>query len=242
MVFDFYEKTGSLISPGDIFEVLPYVRVPSPLKVARKVSFSLPQKTEKYKVQGELREILEVGKHTPDPAFDFDPKKQGEEAISSARITKAIFLTWGSEVEDDQRSGKLHKKDWLIAPVFSLAGLENQKATDQRTGETIEVAEATRAGKSPKYFPLQPFPDQESGGHYYVDFRKICPLSATYFYNVPRKWRLAPPALNDFYNQMMWFFTRQRVFFEPVKCKACGAPVDLRVVFEGQPINGEAEQ
>jgi len=241
MVFDFYERTGTLISPGDIFDALPYVRVPSPLKVARKVTFSLPPKSEKYKVQGELREILEVGKHTPDPDFDFEPKKKGEEAISTARMTKAIFLTWGSEVEDDQRSGKLHKKDWLIAPVFSLAGLENLKARDQRTGEIIEVAEATRAGKSPKYFPLQPFPDQESGGHHYVDFRKICPLSATYFNNVPRNWRLAPPALNDLYNQLMWFFTRQRVFFEPVKCKNCGVPVDMRVVFEGQPINGEAE-
>jgi hypothetical protein len=232
----FYEKVGSLISPGDVFDALPYIRIPRPLKVSRKVAFSLPPRC---KIQGELREILEVGKHHPVPQFDFDPKGQGEEVLSTGKISKAIFLTWGSEVEGDERSGKLHKKDWLIAPVFPLAGLENFKTMDARTGEMIQVAEATRAGKSPKYFPLQAFPGEESGGSYYVDFRKISPLSATYFKGVPRRWRLAPVSLNDFYNQLMWFFTRQRIFFEPVRCIHCGTPVDLRVVFEGQPTDGE---
>ncbi|MGA2608020.1 MAG: hypothetical protein ABSH01_11260 [Terriglobia bacterium] len=232
---DFYAKAGSLISPGDIFDGLPYIRVPSPLKVSRKVSFSLPPK---YKLEGELHEVFEVGRHNPTPGFNLDPKGQGEDVLSTARMSKAIFLTWGSEVEGDERSGRLYKKDWLIAPVFPLAGLEGLRIRDRRTGDVIEVAEATRAGKSPKYFPLQPFPREEIAGYYYVDFRKLCPLAASYFSGLPRRWRLSPAALNDFYNQLMWFFTRQRVFFEPVKCRNCGTAVDLRVIFEGQPVDG----
>jgi len=40
-------------------------------------------------------------------------------------MSGAVFLTWGSEVEDDERGGKLHKKHWLIAPAFSLGNLNN---------------------------------------------------------------------------------------------------------------------
>jgi hypothetical protein len=179
MVPPFYERAGSLLSPGDIFETLPHIRVPSPIRIARKIRFTLPRR---WKFDGELREILEVGKHHPDPEFDFDPRGDGEETLSIGKMSKAIFLTWGSEVEDDERSGKLHKKDWLIAPVFPLLGLQD-KVIDTQTGETLSAA--ILAAKSPRYFPLKPFPGEAAPG-YYVDFRKICPLAATHFQNLPR--------------------------------------------------------
>lgn len=230
----FYEKTGSLISPGDLLASLPYVRVPKPLQVARKYRYSLPAK---YKVQGDLREILEVGTHVADPEFDFEPHGEGEDVLSRAKVSAAIFLTWGSEVEDDERRGNLQRKDWLIAPVFSLAGLE-ERVPETRTGETVLLGDVIRQGMSPRYFPLRSLPGEESAG-YYVDFRKICPLAATYFQGVERQWRLAPAALNDFYHQLLWFLTRRRIFFGPVKCGHCGGEVDLNVVFEGQPIEPE---
>lgn len=229
----FYAEAGSLISPGDLFDRLPYIRMPSPVKVARKYAGSLPKRAS---IQGELREVFEVGKHSPNPDFNFEPP--GEEVISNGKMAMAIFLTWGSEVEDDERSGKLHKKDWLIAPVFPLADLEGIEQQDSSTGAKFRISEAIRAGKSPRYFPLQPIPQVQSSG-YYADFRKIVPLAATHFKGLRRKWRLAPPALNDFYHQLIWFFTRKKIFFEPIRCARCGEPVDLGVVFEGQSLDPE---
>jgi hypothetical protein len=232
MAETFYEKTGQLISPGDLFDPLPYTRVPKPLRVARKVARTLPRS---FAIQGELREILEVGKHHPDPEFNFEPP--GEETVARSPMTRAIFLTWGSEVESDQREGKLHKKHWLVAPIFPMDGLEVE-TKDSRTGGTVDVAEVIRTGQTPRFFPLPPLPQEESKG-FYVDFRKICPLAATYFEEHPRSWRLAPTALNDLYHHLMWFFTRRNIFFGPISCPHCHAPVDLGIVFEGQPINPE---
>jgi len=223
MLPDFYERAGSLLSPGDIFDRLPYIRVPNPIRVARKVAFS---PTKRAQIQGELREILEVGKHQPNPPFNFDPP--GEEMLANGRMAKAIFLTWGSEVEQDERHGHLHKKDWLIAPVFSMVGI---RADD---------ANAIRSAQSPRFFPLSSLPT-ETVSEYYVDFRRICPLSATHFQGLPRAWRLSRVALNAFYHQLLWFFTRKKIFFQPIPCTKCGHPVDLGTVFERQPINPEQE-
>jgi hypothetical protein len=237
MADSFYDRAGQLLSPGDIFDRLPYIRLSKPLKVARKPRVTLPARL-KQKITGELREIFEVGKHEPTPSFAFESK--GEEILSNARMSKAIFLTWGSEVEHDERSSNLHRKDWLIAPVFPLNPLEGKQITDAHSGKTMDRADVIRAGKSPRYFPLQPLPDQDSH-EYYVDFRKILPLAATHFQSLPRSWRLAPRALNDFYSQLLWFFTRKKLFFGPVECSSCGKPVDLGITFEGQPVGPENE-
>jgi hypothetical protein len=232
MAEHFYEKTGKLISPGDIFEMLPYVRVPKPLRVARKIRYTFKDGT----VQGELREILEVGKHKPTPDFDFSPP--GEDVLSNGKMSRAIFLTYGSEVEGDERGGNLHKKEWLIAPVFSLSVFEGKTLADPITGDIINLVDAVRDRKSPKYFPLEPLPGQDSLG-YYVDFRRICALAATHFQEAARPWRLGQVALNEFYHQLIWFFTRREIFFQPIQCNKCGARVDLNIVFEGQPVDPE---
>jgi hypothetical protein len=229
MAEPFYEKAGSLLSPGDFFDRLPYHRVPKPLRVARKIT--LPKS---YKIPGEVRVIHEVGRDTPKPDFNFDPP--GEEILSNAKMAKAVFLTWGSEVEDDERSRELHKKDWLIAPVFPLSPLEGAKVIDPSSGSMIRMVDAIRTAKSPKFFPLPSFPN-EGPEEYYVDFKKICPLAATHFQGIPRQWRLSRVALNDFYHQLIWFFTRKQIFFEPIKCKGCGNLVDLGLTFEGQAID-----
>lgn len=234
MVAVFYDKAGSLISPGDIFDELPYHRVPKPLRIARKFSGSLPKGVS---VKGELREVFEYGRDNIDPPANFEPP--GEDILSNAKMAKAIFLTWGSEVEDDQRSGKLHKKEWLIAPIFPLSALMGVEFRDSKTGQKVKLVEAIQAGRSPKYFPLKPLPGDDEPMGYYVDFRRLCPLAATHFANVPRQWRLGAAALNDFYHQLIWFFTRREIFFRPVQCKGCGKMVDLGIVFEGQPVEPE---
>jgi hypothetical protein len=219
MTTSFYERAGQLLSPGDIFDNLLTIRVPKPLRAARKVPFTLPSR---FTIKGELRDVFDPAKHNPDPPFG----QPGEEVLVNGKLAKVIFLMWGSEVEQDERHGSLSKKDWLIAPVFSLEGIARDDA------QTI------REGKSPRFFPLDKMPNEDSGG-YYVDFRKMFPLAATHFQDLPRQWRLSPAALNDFYHQLLWFFTRKRIFFGPLNCSKCGTEVDLAVVFEGQPINPE---
>jgi hypothetical protein len=234
MAHPFYDKAGSLISPGDIFDQLPYTRIPKPLRVARKFSGSLPKGVG---VRGELREVFEYGRDRIDPPPNFKPP--GEDVLCNTKMAKAIFLTWGSEVEDDQRSGKLPKREWLIAPVFALSALKGAEFTDRLTGQRVELVEVIQGGKSPKYFPLQPLPGDSDPLGYYVDLKRLCSLAATHFVNVPREWRLGSAALNDFYHQLMWFFTRREIFFRAVRCKGCGRFVDLGIVFEGQPVEPE---
>jgi hypothetical protein len=231
----FYEKAGARLSPGDIFQSLPIARLPKPLRVVRKVKITLPPKI-KSAVRGDLREIFEVGKDVPNPGYNFD--SPGEETVSYSRISMAIFLTWGSEVDSDVIAGKLNKKDWLIAPLYPLGAFDGKALSDPRTGSKVDLGQVIREGKSPKYFPLPSFPNDNSSG-YYVDFRKIFPLAASYFEGLQPIWRLAPMALNDFYSQLLWFFTRKKIFFGPVPCEKCGAQVDLGVTFEGQRIEGE---
>ena len=226
----FYEKPGSLLSPGDIFKSLPYIRTQKPLRIARKPSHTLP-KGFQGRIKGELREILEVGQPGISPPINFRPP--GEEVLANAKIARAIFLTWGSEVEDDQRRGSLHKRDWLIAPVFSLSELKDIKVPQTE----ILMVDAIREGKSPRFFPLEAFPGTQE--ELYVDFRKICTLAADYFDHGSREWHLTHHALNDFYHHLIWFFTRKRIFFEPLRCSNCGELVDLEIEFEGQPIEPE---
>jgi|SRR5271157_3493107 len=234
MAHPFYDKAGSLISPGDIFDRLPYARIPQPLRVVRKFPGSLPKGVT---VRGELREVFEYGRDNIDPPAKFEPP--GEDVLANAKMAKAIFLTWGSEVEDDERSGGLQKKEWLIAPVFALSAHKGAEFTDRLTGQRVNLVEAIRDGRSPKYFPLQPLPGDIDPLGYYVDFKRLCSLAATHFVNVPREWKLGGAALNDLYHQLIWFFTRREIFFRPVRCKACGNPVDLGIVFEGQPVEPE---
>jgi hypothetical protein len=230
MPLSFYEPCGSLISPGDILDKLPPVKLPPALRVARKWSYNLPPK---YRVTGELHEVLEIGKNLDLQRSRLD--SAGEQILVSAKAARAIFLTWGSEVEDDERSGKVDRKDWLIAPVIPItAELRQQKVPT--TNET--VIDAIMGNKSPHFFYLPSIPEENSIDHY-IDLRKICPVAAGHVRKLDRKWRLSGPALNDFYHQLIWFFTRQKIFFAPLECGACGAEVDLNVIFEGQPVDPE---
>lgn len=226
----FYEPCGSLISPGDILADIPPVKLPIPLRVARRWSYNLPTK---YKVQGKLHDVLEIGKDMDIRTSELSGA--GEEILLHTKTSRGIFLTWGSEVEDDERSGKVDKKDWLIAPIFPVT-LELSRQTVVGTVETM--AAAIRGNKSARFFFLPSLPIGEGGDHY-VDFRKICPVAAGHVRGISRTSRLSSPALNDFYHQLIWFFTRKRMFFEPLMCDSCGAKVDLNLTFEGQPIDPE---
>jgi len=232
----FYIAAGPLLSPGDFFDYVPYVRVSDPLRVARKPSYSLPKT---YKITGELREILDPEKHAIHPPLNFEAP--GEEILVAGKKSRAIFLTWGSEVEDDERRGNLHKKDWLIAPVFPLRELENVLVPSDGTEKKILITDAIRERKSARFFPLAAFPGAaaEDQVGYYVDFRKISTLAASHLHGVNRQWHLGTQAFDNFYHHLIWFFTRKRVFLGPIACTKCGEQVDLGITFEGQALEPE---
>jgi hypothetical protein len=224
-----YQPSGSLISPGDILDKLPPVKLPTAIKVARKWAYNLPAK---FQVKGELHDVLEVGKNLT--LQDSKLGGMGEQVLVATKTSRVIFLTWGSEVEDDERSGKLDKKHWLVAPITPITDELRRQRTEN--GETI--ADAIVGNKSPHFFYLPCLPGDEPS-EYYVDFRKICPVAASHVQRIDRKWRLSSLTLNDFYHQLMWFFTRQKIFFEPLSCSTCGARVESNVIFEGQPVEPE---
>jgi hypothetical protein len=226
----FYEPCGSLISPGDILDKLPPVKLPPTFRVARKWSQSLPPK---YRVRGELHEVMEIGKDLS--VEDSLLNGAGEKILVAAKTSRVVFLTWGSEVEADERGGKVDKKFWLVAPILVIPPEAYQQKISA-AGET--TADAIRGNKSPRCFYIPSLPG-EATGDYYVDFSKICPVAAGHVRKIARNWRFSPYSLNDFYHQLIWFFTRKKVFFGPVECHACGAGVDMNLIFEGQPLDPE---
>jgi hypothetical protein len=232
----FYIPAGTLLSPGDLFDYAPYSRLQTPLKVARKPAFSLPKT---YHISGELRELLDPAKDSFKPPLNFAPP--GEETLATVKMARAIFLTWGSEVEDDERRGQLQKKDWLIAPVFPLSDLENVFVPQDGENPRIRMVQAIQEKKSPRFFPMEPYPDDEAGSGYYADFRKLSCIPASQLHQLSRKIHLSPQALDGFYHHLIWFFTRKRVFQQPYLCPECGKAVDLGMTFEGQPLDAEQD-
>lgn len=107
MAESFYEKSGSLLSPGDLFDTLPYVRVHHPIAVARKPAHTLP-KGFASRITGELREIFQVGKHEPHPPFHFHAP--GEEILVGAKTAGAIFLTWEARSRTISGGGHFTRK------------------------------------------------------------------------------------------------------------------------------------
>jgi|ERR1700682_5517691 len=219
----FYERVDARFSPGDFLEDIPFSRTRHPLKVARKPNVQVPNIRA---FTGELREIFEVGKHNPTPPFRFSPP--GEEALSNAKKTRALLLTWGSEIDSDLNSGKKNKKDWLVAPIFPLSDLNGQFAQ----GTRIEMPKAIRSGAVAKFFLVPSYPTD--GQDYYVDFKRICYVAVPHIETQTRIWRFNGAAMNGFYHHLIWFFTRKKIFFEPPRCPRCGSTVDLNIVFESQ--------
>src|SRR5437588_3004371 len=119
MMATFYDRAGSLVTPGDLFEEMAYHRMRYPFKVVRKYRKNLPPKLQTGR---ELKEVFDAAKDTPHPPFNFSPP--GEESICNLKFARGIFLTWGSEVDSDTRETNINSRDWHIVPSFPLADLE----------------------------------------------------------------------------------------------------------------------
>jgi hypothetical protein len=241
----FYAHASPLISPGDIFPEIPIsVSVP-PLRVVRKSKFS-PK--AKFGPQ-DIRRIFTLPQ---DIEALTEPKLKtqvGEETLTTTRVGLAMFLSWGSQVEADERDiarrGDPRRKGWLAAPVYRLQDIpETAVLEDPETHERILIRDVVRNNSSHNYFYLPPFPSSKSAEEYYVDFRKISSVGMAYFTSGKngRLVALTEESLNMLFSRLMWFFTRAEYFFQPVRCKTCGVNVPIDVRFEGQNLDAEPWQ
>jgi len=238
----FYSKPNALLSPGDIFSELPVGSISYPLKVLRKSdynpapsrgpqdlrrAFAFPDEQDKLK-------NLQIR------------SKEGESVVASARLCKAMLLSWGSQIEEDlrnlEKSGRAQGKVWLLAPIFPLAHIpESQTTEDVETGERISVRQIIVENRSHLYMYLPPFPETDDRLGHYVDLRKMTTLPIQYFVDArnARFVGLHEDGLNLLYSRLMWFLTRVEYFFHPVTCQRCGTEVEIDLRFEGQNIDAE---
>jgi len=241
----FYARPTRLISPGDIFPEIPITVPVPPLRVARKSSFS-PK--AKFGPQ-DLRRIYTLPDDGPLLPNLKLGTKAGEETLTPTRVGMAMFLSWGSQVEADERdvrqSSDPKRKSWLCAPIYNLHDVpESAVLKDAETGEEISIRNVVRNNLSHNYFYLPPYPTNGAGTQeteHYVDFRKICSVGIGYFTS-SRDRRLAAlceGSLNSLFSRLMWFFTRAEYFFHPVVCKTCGLEVPIDIRFEGQNLDAE---
>jgi hypothetical protein len=238
----FYAHPTALISPGDIFPAVPFsVSVP-PLRIARKSKLNPPAKFGPQ----DLRRIFVL----PDEAEKITDlrieQKQGEEALHSTRVGPGIFLSWGSQVEADERDasagGKTKNRSWLAAPIFPVDDIPEQAVIeDPDTHEQINIRHIVRNNRSHNYFYLAPYPADVSGREWYVDFRKIQNMGMAFFTGSREKRiaTLGEQSLNLLFSRLMWFFTRAEYFFRSLSCSQCGSSVPVDVRFEGQNFDAE---
>jgi hypothetical protein len=236
----FYARPPKELSPGDIFPEIPFSVQLSPIRVAR--NSGINPKPGDPPVN--LKRIYTFGEGER-PANLRLGHEQGEETLASTRMCRAMFLTWGSEVESVERrvaeNGRVGKRSWLAAPIYRLDAVpEGNQEEDPETRERVSMRQLIRQGKARDNFYLPPLPGEASTEEHYVELRKITPVGIQFFMDAKsaRLASLMPEALNELYSNLLWSLTRYELFFHPIKCE-CGKEVPLDVRFHGQNTDPE---
>jgi len=170
--------------------------------------------------------------------------QQGEDALAKVRYGKALFLTWGSEVESTLRvvahQQRMGKRAWLAAPIYPLADIpERSMEVDPDTKALVPLRDLIRQGRARDCFYLPSFPEHTPEEHY-AELRKITPIGVQYFLEgiSQRIATLTESSLNEMYSQLLWSLTRAELFFRPIRCD-CGRDVPIDVRWHGQNIDAE---
>jgi len=236
-----YARPTALLSPGDIFPEIPFSVGIAPIRVARNAG--LNQKPGREQLN--LRKILTLPQDAAGLTNSQLSTQQGEETLANTRVGKALFLTWGSEVESTQRNiasqGRAGKRSWLAAPIYDLRSIpETSKEQDPDTDELVPLRELIRRGKARDAFYLPPFPGDPSNDEHFAELRKITSIGVQFFLDAApnRITTLTMDTLNEMYSQLLWSLTRAQLFFRPVRCE-CGRDVPIDIRFEGQNFDAE---
>jgi hypothetical protein len=236
----FYAHITADISPGDIFCDIPFSVVVAPTRVARQSGWNPPAGRGPV----DFRRIFTIPRDQTDLTNPQLNTQQGEEVLANARFGKALFLTWGSQVESTMRrisdsDGRVRKLSWLAAPIYSLNSIpEANTEEDPETHERVPLRVLIRSGKARDVFYLPPFPGQSE--EHYAELRKINSVGVQYFLDgqATRIATLTTESLNAMYSQLLWSLTRAELFFRSVRCE-CGRDVSIDIRFHGQNFDAE---
>ena len=236
----FWGKPTPFITPGDVFPEIPFSAAAHPVQLVKKSPIS-PKAG--YRTNYNVYIF-------PDEAsrLQVDPSKQGQhDLLAQGRITKAMFLSWGSEVEDDLRSiaqsGRTGGKTWIAAPIYQVSELPTDRTfAAPETEAFVSMREIVMSNRTHHCFYLKPLPNAPSDDlGWYVDFRRIGAVRVDHF--IAQKDRRLATLMGDtrseLFQQLLLFFTRARLFFGPIMCDKCGTPLNLDMPIEDQ--NEEAE-
>lgn len=236
----FYAHPTADISPGDVFSNIPFSIALPPTRVARTHSYT----PRAGRGPAEFKRIYTLPQDLAGLTNPQLSAQQGEDILANVRFGKALFLSWGSEVESTlrnmARSQRLGKRAWLAAPVYDLLAIPaGNTEEDPETREQVPVRDLIRQGRLRDCFYLPRFPDKPQGEHY-AELRKITAISVQYFLE-DRETRIATlteASLNEMFSQLLWSLTRVEFFFRPVRCQ-CGRDVPTDVRFHGQNLDAE---
>jgi hypothetical protein len=236
----FYAHPTANISPGDIFPDIPFSIAVAPTRVARTHSYT----PRTGYGPAEFKRIYTLPHDLPALSNPQLSTQQGEDMLANARFGKALFLSWGSEVDSTlraiDRSRRIGKRAWLAAPIYDLSAIPSGSTEeDPETHEQVPFRDLIRQGKARDYFYLPQFPEQPPGEHY-ADLRKITPIGVQYFLEGQgaRIATLTEASLNEMFSQLMWSLTRAQLFFRPIHCE-CGRQVPIDIRFHGQNLDAE---
>ncbi len=239
----FYAHPTSDISPGDIYPDVPIAVIVPPLRVLRPSKLNVPRKFGPQV----LRRVFSL----PEDAGKLENSniqgKGGEETVAVSRAGLAMLLSWGSQIEADERDmekrgGKAQNRGWLAAPIHRMEEIPEQGVIqDPSTGEQVMMREVIRKNETANYFYLPPFPDRSGEGEHFLDFGRMSLIGIRFFTDskAARVATLTEESLKLLYSQLMWFFTRAEIFVRQLSCPKCGAPVPSDVRFEGQNFDAE---
>jgi hypothetical protein len=240
-----YARPTALLSPGDIFPEIPFSVGIAPLRVAKRHGWTPPagRGPAEFRRIYTLPQDQEQFAQLPNPSLS---TVQGEETLAHTRLTKALFLTWGSQVESAERNiertGRVGNRTWLAAPIYDLTSIpEVNTEEDPDTHEQVPLRDLIRRGKARDAFYLEPFPGRPAGEEHYAELRKITSIGVQYFLDAKesRIVTLTLDTLNEMYSQLLWCLTRADLFFHPIRCAECGRDVPIDVRFHGQNFDAE---
>lgn len=237
-----YAHPTPLLSPGDIFPSLPFTILTSPTRVARPSAWNPPA----GRGPAEFKRIYTL----PGEAAQLQPgsrieTQQCEETLATTRVVKGMLLTWGSQIESDERTiqnqGRVGRKGWLAAPIFKISDIpQNSEEEDPLTRARVPLRDLIRQNRCRDNFYLPPFPEVQGGEDHYVELRRITPIGVQYFLDsrAARIATLTQDSLNELFSALLWSLTRAELFFRPVTCE-CGREVPIDVRFHGQNFDAE---
>jgi hypothetical protein len=236
-----YAHPTAQLSPGDIFPEIPFAVSIAPIRVARHSGWNPPA----GRGPADFRRIFTLPQDQVALPNSELLTNQGEETLGHTRMGKALFLTWGSQVESTLRiidhQGRTGKRTWLAAPIYEL-GVVPERSTeeDPDTGEQVPLRDLIRRGKARDLFYLPPFPNRPANEEHYAELRKITSVGVQFFLDgmSNRIATLTLDTLNEMYSQLLWSLTRAELFFRPVRCE-CGRDVPIDVRFHGQNFDAE---